>query len=62
MSDRYMTQKAFGTVAGKVAELQDAIADLASVFETNGVGLDEWCEDLTTVLEELEQEVFAEDE
>jgi hypothetical protein len=62
MSYKYAREKAFATIAEKVAELQCAIADLQSVFETKEFGLEEWSESLSNDVDELEQEVFAEDE
>ena len=58
----YAAEKALQTVAQKVAELQNAIMDLASVFETNEFGLEEWCDDLSVCYDDLHQEVMAEED
>lgn len=55
------TEKAFDAVAEKVAELKKAIAELQAIFETNAVGLDEWSDDLSDTLYELEEEVYGDE-
>lgn len=57
----YTAEKAFWTVAQKVAELQSAIADLESCFETHAFGLNEWSEDLSNCIDDLEAEVMGDE-
>lgn len=51
---------AFAEVQRKVYELQDAICRLGSVYETNAVGLQEWCDSMDDTLDELAAEMFEE--
>ncbi len=57
----YAAEKALQTVAEKVAELQNAIMDLASVFETNEFGLEEWSEGLGLCYDDLHYEVMGDE-
>lgn len=50
---------AYLEVQVKVRELQDAVIKLNSVFETNTVGLVEWCEHMDDVMYELEAEMYS---
>jgi len=49
---------AFAEVQRKVAELQDAICRLDSIYESNVVGLQEWCDSLDDTMDELATEMF----
>jgi hypothetical protein len=53
---------AYAEVERKVSELQDAIIALGRVYETNCVGLDEWCEHMEEVMYDLSTEMFSEED
>lgn len=51
---------AFAEVQRKVMELQDAVIKLDSLYETQTVGLQEWCDHMDEVMSELADEMYAE--
>lgn len=50
---------AYLEVQVKVRELQDAVIKLNHVYETNTVGLVEWCEHMDEVMNDIEAELYA---
>ena len=51
---------AYLEVQVKVQELQDAVIKLNHLYQTQTVGLTEWCEDMDEVMSDLAGEMYAE--